>query len=53
MRTTVIIRDVLVEESARLKRELLTWGTTQGYEAEARDPALEPDWEKIEMDGLP
>ena len=52
MRTTLIIPDVLVEESERLKREQLFREMVQGYEAEAREPSIESGWETVDGDGL-
>jgi hypothetical protein len=36
----------------QLKRERLAREMAQGYEAEARNPSIDPEWADIETEGL-
>jgi hypothetical protein len=45
-------RDAIAERLARIERERIALAMEQGYQHEAEDPSLDPEWEATEVDGL-
>jgi Arc/MetJ-type ribon-helix-helix transcriptional regulator len=49
---SAFVRDAVAERLARMERERLALAMEQGYQREAEDPSLDPEWEATEVDGL-